>query len=397
VKGGARLWLPLGILAAGAAAVVVLLATRPRVEPDPPEVAAPLVRVTSVAPEPHRFVVRTQGTVEPRTESELVPQVAGEVVWVSPALASGGFFEEDEPLVRIDPADAAVELESTRAAVALAESEFQRAKKERARQRTLAERSVASESRIDDAENAFRVAEAQLREARARLARAERDLERTELRAPYAGRVREESVDVGQFVSRGAPIATLYAVDFAEVVLPIPDRELQYLDLPLLYRGESPEIADSSLPVRLHAEFAGQDNVWTGRIVRTGGEIDAKSRMVNLVARVEDPYGRALASARPPLAVGLFVEAEILGRSVDEAFVLPRVALRDGDRVLVLDDESRLRFRDVDVLRVEREAVVVGDGLRSGERVCVSPLRAVVDGMAVRVAGDAPELAKAAP
>jgi multidrug efflux pump subunit AcrA (membrane-fusion protein) len=224
--------------------------------------------------------------------------------------------------------------------------------------------------------------------------------------------VRNERVDVGQFVSRGVAIATLYAVDYAEVRLPIPDRELAYVDLPLAYRpgngsetGMETIAADDGSPVRLHAEFAGREHVWTGRIVRTEGEIDPKSRMIHAVARVEDPYARKADSARPPLAVGLFVEAEILGRSVDAAVMLPRAALRrdeagpgepsrDGHFVLVVNDDSRLEFRPVEVLRSEREEVVIGAGLASGERVCVSPLRAPVDGMAVRVAGEAPESAK---
>ena len=278
------------------------MATRPRVEPAPPNVEAPLVRVVRVEPRLVQFTVRAHGTVAPRTESELVPQVAGEVVWVSPALVSGGFFEADEPLVRIDRRDYEADLESARAGAARAESEYRRAAKEHERQRQLADRSVASESRIDDAENAYRAARAARREAQARLERAERDLERTELRAPYAGRVRAERVDVGQFVSRGVAIATLYAVDYAEVRLPIPDRELAYVDLPLAYRSQAASeagtetAAENSPSVRLHAEFAGRERVWTGRIVRTEGEIDPKSRMVHAVARVEARRRREWAS-----------------------------------------------------------------------------------------------------
>jgi multidrug efflux pump subunit AcrA (membrane-fusion protein) len=118
------------------------------------------------------------------------------------------------------------------------------------------------------------------------------------------------------------------------------------------------------------------------------------------VARVEDPYARDAAGERPPLAVGLFVEAEILGRSVDAAVMLPRAALRrdeagpgepgrDGHFVLVVSDDDRLEFRPVELLRSERERVVIGAGLASGERVCISPLRAPVEGMAVRVADEA--------
>ncbi len=387
---------PIAILIGGLLGVALLVVTRDQPEPTEIPSIAPLVEVTEVVPTEMRFLVQAQGTVVPRTESDLVPQVSGQVVWVAPVMVAGGFFEADDLLVRIDPADYRAAVERARANLARAESEAARAKSERRRQQTLAEQSVASQSRIEDAENAFRVADATLRDARVQLENAERDLSRTEIRAPYAGRVREESVDQGQFVTRGARVARLYAVDYAEVRLPVPDRELRYLDVQLGYRpapgSDATAPTTDGPPVELRAEFAGREHRWSGQIVRTEGEIDPKSRMVTLVARVEDPYGAGAGSngvERPPLAVGLFVHAEILGRELPDAVVLPRIALREGDRVLVLDDTGALRFRDVEVLRLERDVVVIGGGLEPGEEVCVTPIAGAIDGMAVRVTRDA--------
>lgn len=388
-----KILLPFGILVLGALGVALQLSLRSTPEETTPEVLAPLVHVTSAAPVPYTFTVKAQGTVVPRTESELVPQVSGEVVWISPALVSGGFFEADEVLIKLDPADVRSSVEGARASLARAVSEEARARKELERQRKLVDQGVASEARIDDAENAHRVSEAALREARVRLSDTQRDEDRATIRAPYAGRVRTESVDLGQFVSRGAPVATIYAVDFAEVRLPVPDRELRFVDVPLSYRparGEpsAAEAAAEGPAVELRAEFAGREHVWQGRVVRTEGEIDARSRMVTLVARVEDPYGSGPAE-RPPLAVGLFVRARIEGRQVPDAFVLPRAALHGDDRILVLTQDDRLEMRSVELLRLERETVVIGEGLRSGERVCVTPLPGAIDGMQVRIAADA--------
>jgi RND family efflux transporter MFP subunit len=373
-----------------------LLRRRPeeRVQP----AIAPLVRTTIARSEPHRFTVSAHGSVTPRTESDLIPEVSGEVVWISPSFAAGGFFEEGDPLARIDAADYRVDLEAARAMVARTTSEFARAEKELKRQRQLAGRSVASEARIDDAVNAFKVAEASLREAQARLERAERDLTRTEIKAPYQGRVRSEQVDVGQFVNRGTPIATLYSVDYAEVRLPLPDRELAYLDVPLVPRPSGEEaLPDENGPrVVLEAEFAGARHRWEGHLVRTEAELDPRSRMIRVVVRVPDPYG-LVEPRSAPLAVGLFVDATIEGEEVEKAFVLPRDALRPGGRVYVVDENGRIRFRDVEVLRVERSQVIVGGGLRDGERVCTSPLEAAVDGMAVRLLEETPDLAGAPP
>jgi len=380
-----RFWAPILALGLGVAAFATLLATRPEIETQPPAAMAPLVRVVPVEISEVQLSVRTHGTVTPRTESELIPEVSGPVTWISPALMSGGFFEEGEPLLRIDPRDYEAALEQARALSAQRRSELDRARKNLERRKGLAERKFASAAELDDAENAQRVAAAALRAARAALDRARRDLERTEIHAPYAGRVREERVDVGQFLNRGTPIATIYAVDYAEVRLPVPDSDLAVLDLPSLYQGGADE--DGGPEVILRAEFAGAEREWRGRIVRTEGEIDARSRMVHVVARVDDPYGRLAQSRSVPLAVGLFVEAEIQGRRAEGVVVLPSAALRGGDRVLVVDDAQSLRFRDVQVLRAGREQVVIAAGLAAGERVCVSPIEAAVDGMAVRTAG----------
>lgn len=383
-----KVWAPVGLLALGAALVAALVATRPAAERREETPYVPLVRAVRAEPRTVQLTVTAHGTVVPRTESELVAQVAGEVEWVSPALVAGGFFAEGEPLVRIETADYDAALESARAAVARAESEAERTRKERDRQRRLADQSVASQARIDDAESAWAQAAAALREARAGRVRAERDLARTTLTAPFDGRVRAESVDVGQFVNRGARVATLYAVDYAEVRLPVPDRDLSFLDLSLSYR-ERIQDDEPGPPVLLRARFAGRDQEWRGRIVRTEGELDPKSRMVHVVARVDDPYGRESPAAdgegSAPLAVGLFVEAEILGRRVEDAYRVPRSALHDDGRVLVIDAEDRLHFQEVEVLRLERESAVLAGGLRPGQRVLVSPLAAPVEGMRVRV------------
>lgn len=377
-----RTTVPVLVVAVAVVGAAVMVAARPEVETRPPEPLAPLVRVMTVTPEDVRLSVRAQGTVTPRTESDLVPEVSGRVVWVSPALAAGGFFEEGDPLLRVDRAEYEIAVKRAEAAVAGAKSQLDLARRNLTRSRQLAREGVVSATSHDDAQNAERLAASRLAEAEAALAQARYDLERTEITAPFAGRVRDESVDPGQFVARGTPVGRIYAVDYAEVRLPVPDDDVAFLDLELGYRGE--ERSAEGPAVDLSARFAGEEHRWQGRIVRTEGEIDPKSRMVHAVARVDDPYGRRAGDERPPLAVGMFVDAEIAGRSVPDAIVLPRAALRDGKRVLVVDGEDRLRIRDVEVMRAGRERVVLRAGLAAGERVCLSPLEAVVDGMKVR-------------
>jgi RND family efflux transporter MFP subunit len=250
--------------------------------------------------------------------------------------------------------------------------------------------SASSVSRADEARDKYRSADAALREARVRVARAERDLARTEVVAPYAGRTRNKQIDIGQFVRRGDDLAELYAIDYAEVPLPIPDSDLAFIDLQHPFRDAARDEMRNGPIVHLRADFAGVRNEWTGHLVRTTAEIDARSRTVTVVARVVDPYGRASESSSLPLPVGLFVEAEIEGREIEDAVLLPTTALREDNQVYVVDDQGRLHFRRVEILRNRRDEIVVSGGLRAGERVAITKLRGALDGMLVRVAADGP-------
>ncbi|MDE0952975.1 MAG: efflux RND transporter periplasmic adaptor subunit [Halioglobus sp.] len=377
-------FLPLFVVLGGFAAAALLIATGPQVQPQAAKLVPPLVRTLTVQPGTHQFNVRTHGSVVPRTESELVPEVDGRVLRVSPALVSGGFFSKNDVLLEIDSLDYDVALEQARAGIARAESDLDNERKDHERQEDLVTKGSISASQLDNSLNRVTIAKATLREARARLARAERDLARTSITAPYDGRVRSERVDAGQFVRRGEAIGTIYAVDFAEVRLPIHANELAYLDLPISKAGQA--LATQS-KVTLSAEFAGSLHSWQGKVVRTEGELDPMTRMVHVVAQIANPYDSR--QQRAPLAVGLFVDATIHGKTISNATVLPRSALRRGNQVFVVDEQDRLRFRTVNVLRLVDDQVYIGEGLSVGERVCVSALQSTADGMLVRVVKDA--------
>lgn len=367
---------PTLILLASIFGAFTLLATSPELKPSSPEPLATTVRVVEMQPRSVQLTVHSQGTVAPNTESELIPEVSGRVSWMSPSLVNGGTFAQGDVLLRLDDQDLSSALDRARASLARAEAEQQHAKFEFQRLESLEVKQLASRSALENGLRAYRVADAALQDAKAAFAQAQRDLERTELRAPFTGLVRRAAVDIGQFVSRGTSIATVYASADAEVRLPIADRQLAFLNLPVGIRGELPP--ELQPLVTLSAEFAGQQLTWQGRIVRTEAQIDAMSRMVHVVARVDN------AAQASPLSVGLFVNAEIQGLMAENVMVLPRSALREGNRVLVVDDEDRLRYREIDPLRLYQDQVLIRGGLTPGERVCVSPLQTAIEGMPVK-------------
>ena len=383
--------LPLAVLGAAGFAAVTMIRNRPSVEIQPPVFTPPGVRVEEVTLRDVPFSVTSQGTVRPRTESQLVPEIAGRVTWVAPSFAEGGFFESGDVLVKIDPFD-------YQQAVVSARSQRAQARLRLAQEEAEADVAVREWEALGRGDpRALTLRQPQLEEANASVAgaeaaldRAERDLERAEIVAPYAGRVWKKDVGIGQFVRVGDTIATIYAVDVAEVRLPLPDEQLAYLDLPLSYRGGSEQPQPR---VTLRATFAGEAHEWQGRIVRTESEIDPVSRMVHAVAEVSDPYAPGPNRRRPPLAVGMYVEAEIAGRTARDVAVVPRAALRRRDRVLVVDAEDRLSFREIDILRATTDAIYVRRGLAKDDLVVVSPLDTPTEGMRVQLA-DADLLAR---
>ncbi len=382
----AKLLLPVLIVIMAVLFSRYLVATRPEVEAVPPQRNVPIVKTLTVRPQEVSFTVEAQGTVVPHAETRLMAEVSGRIEEISGSLVNGGFFEQGDLMLRIDPTDYELALEEANLAVSRAERMLvqEQADAEVAR-KDWESLGKGEASPLVLRQPQLAEARAELASARARLERSRRDVERTVLRAPYAGRVRSESVDLGQFIARGSEVAMIYAVDYAEVRLPLPDSELAFVDIPLAFRGTNPGFEGPD--VLLRARFAGRETTWNAKIARTEGELDPMNRMVIAIARVEDPYGLSELAERPPLALGMFVEAEISGRTRADSIVLPRTALRSGERVFVVDDEERLRMRPVQVFRAERDRVVLEGGLAPGDRVIVSPLEAPVEGMQVALEG----------
>ena len=350
--------------------------------PEPPQVepeeVAISVRVLEAEKNRVRLEVVSQGSVEPHQQSELIPEASGRIKWLSPNLVAGGYFEKDDVLLRIDDRDYRSAVARGQAALTRAHAEEELARYELARMEELVKNKLTSQSSRETVLRNYRIAKATLQDAKLALEQAKRDLWRTEVRAPYDGLVRNERVDIGQYITRGQSIASIYASDSIEVRLPVADRQLAYLDIPLGYRGEIVE--DRRSLVLLSTDYGGKLYEWQGQLVRTEAEIDSRSRMVTAVVRVraEDNPGQ------PELPIGLFVNAKIKGRWVENIVTLPRAALRNRNQVLIVDADNRLTFRTVEIMRHENDNILISNGIDDGEVINISPIQAVIEGMQVK-------------
>lgn len=382
MSGKLKYILPVAILAFSALSAMLIIAAKPDLTPKAPEIKPRLIRVVTVRAQDVQMTLASQGTVTPRTESVLVSEVAGLIKSVSPSFVAGGFFEKDEILVRLDVSDYEFAMIQARQQVAQAELVFQLEKQQgeiaQDEWRQLNDTPIPS---LVAREPQLAQADATLNAANAALQQAELNLKRAFIRAPFAGRIRTKSADVGQYVIRGMAVAQIYSIDYAEVRLPLPDNQLQFLDMAFDFRGNE---KDSHGPeVLLRANFAGSQQTWQATLTRIEAEIDNRSRMIHVVARAENPYGRSQDKNRPPLAAGLFVQAEISGKQYKNIYAIPREAIKSNSQVLVIEQENKLYARNVKILRLDGETAYISEGLVNGEMVCLSKLDTFVDGMLV--------------
>jgi len=366
-----RIGLIVGILVAAIGVFMLLTSIRQEPPKKPVENLAMLVEVALLERVDARFPVRSQGTVRPRTETVLSAEVSGAIVDISPKFIPGGIFRADEVLMRIDPTNYRVAVTQAEALLRQRQIEYEGAKKLR--------------SQGYRAESEYASAAAALATAEAELVRAKRNLERTSIRLPYAGMVRSKDADIGQFVNPGTRLGVTFATDYAEVRLPLTDRDLAFVDLP--YAAEITASGESEGPdVVLSAEQRGQLVEWHAKIVRSEGVVDESSRVTYAVAKVEDPY--ALDSEHEPLPMGTFVTASIEGVAMQGLLRVPRHALHGSDQLLFVDSENRLRIRSVNIVRADAEYAFISGGAEAGERVILTAMESPINGMPVRVNDD---------
>jgi RND family efflux transporter MFP subunit len=367
-----RIILIVSIFVAAIGTAFILAKTKPPPETKAIEDVNLLVEVMDLDQTTVNFTVTSQGTVRPRTETVLSAEVAGSIVSVSPDFVVGGVFARNEVLMRIDPVNYEVALKQAEALVKQRQIEFDGAEKLR-NQGYRAETEYAS-------------AAAALASANAELVRAQRNLERTYIRLPYDGMVRAKEADLGQYVNVGSRLGVTFATDFAEVRLPLTESDLAFVDLPQPGQMLGPDDGPGAV---LTARHRGLTSEWPARITRTEGVVDERNRVSYAVARIDDPYAlRRGNDTGLPLPMGTFVGALVEGTTVDDIIRVPREALRGNSQLMFIDDENRLRIRQVEILRADAEYAYLSGGAEAGERIILTAIESPVNGMRLRTSDD---------
>ena len=364
------------ILGIGGFIAYEFFVNRPTIEPQVTSVQPPVVSIVSASPQNYRLTLSSQGIAKAKESVDLKAEVSGKIIALHPDFVAGGFFVQGDVLVQFDPSD--YEL-----AISQAQAQLFEAKRLLATEEAQAQQAKTEWKTLGNGEpSLLAMHQPQLAEAQAKLSAAQVNLKRATIQrhrctltAPFSGRFYNKSVSLGQMMQMGEKIAHIYSTQIAEIRLPIDPTQMAYLDLPT----KSLEYHDG-INVAIYADLAGNKQQWQGKIIRTEGVIDENTGVIHAVVAVNAPY-----QGNPPLYDGLFVNADIEGKELHHVFALPRRAVNASNHVFIVEANSTLHTREVNVIAHEGSTLFIDGGIEEGEKVVVSELDLPIENMTVRI------------
>jgi len=382
-----KLILILLIIGSGLFIAKKLVETKPPAKRKAISVGAPLVETIQAESRKEQLVISAMGTVIPAKEVVIQPRVSGHIIEISPELIPGGTFRAEDLILRIDDRDYKIAVEQRKAEVARAMMEL---KLEKGRKAVAEREWELLEDEISTTEAGrelalrkphLRKAVAALESARSALRKARLDVERTNIKAAFNGFVKEKSTDLGQAVGPGTRLLTLVGTDMFWVQISVPVSRLPKISIP----GVNNEDEGSPATIKQEGGTSGFQIFRQGWVIRLLGDLDPVGRMARLLVSVEDPLGVGNPESAPsfPLLLGAYVNVELQGPMLEDVFVIPRKAFREGDQVWILTDEKKLAFRKTEVIWRRKDDVLLR-GLASGDRVITSRISAPVEGMSLK-------------
>lgn len=377
-------FLPIIVLSALIFAAYIVTSNPPTAKRGRPSASPQLnVQVQKLTLSDQAITIDSYGTIQPRTQSKLLPQVSGQIININPKFRAGGFFEQGDILVQLDQRDLLAE-------VKIAQASLFSAKQNLSEEQARVEQAKQDWQRLGNSKQApdlvlrkpqLLAAQAAVFSAEASLDKAELALERSDIVAPYTGRILSKFVDVGQVVSVGTELAEIYAVDYVEIRLPLKNKDLPYMILPESNRFEAEDIKQQP-EVMIHSDLSTRQS-WLGRVVRTEGAFDEASQQLFVVAQIDDPYGKNDNDGLP-LKIGQYVSAQIKGKTIKNALTIPNRAIYQGSYVYIVKD-NLLKRKNITVAWQNDKMAMIKTGLVEGELLVLTPLGQVTSGTVVNV------------
>lgn len=379
-KAGLKIFLPVFLLLVGTVTGCWLVNTRPILIPEKSATNIPEVTVLEVQPQKLRINVTSQGVVRPQHEMDLSAEVSGKVVYLHKNFVVGGFFSKNELLLSLDPADYDY-------AIAKAQTDIAEARRVLAMEEAQAEQAHSEWKSLGEGKpTPLAVHEPQLAEARAKLKAAQANLlqasikrNRCQLRAPFSGIIYSKNIELFQSVQTGEKLARLYDTDIAEVRLPLAQDQLEFLDLDF-NSMINPHCSSLCPKVTFATQLAEKKQTWHGIIDRVESVLNKDTGLVYLIATIKNPY-----KLRTPFLFGLFVEASISGKELDNIFVPPATTVNAAQEVLLVDSKNHLHIRHLDILRSEANRLLIQKGLNAGDKIVTSGIDVPIEGMTVKI------------
>ncbi|MGJ8682165.1 efflux RND transporter periplasmic adaptor subunit [Paraglaciecola sp.] len=385
-------WLiPTGILLITAVAANLILNNPPQNRRGgPPNTPQLTVDIQPLIPQEFTVVVDSYGTIQPTTQSALVAQVSGEIIYVSPAFRNGGFFNKGDVLVKLDQRDYLANVKIAEAGLLTAQ------------QNLLEEQANSKQAAIDwqrlgngkePSDLVLRKpqlesAKARLLSAEASLSRAQLGLERTEIKAPYDGRVLAQLVDFGQVIPNNSKVAEIYSTDSVEIRLPINNNDIDLVNFPEDFKSaKNKPTLQNAIEARFTSSLT-KNQDWLGHVVRTEAAIDSNSQQLYIVAQIAEPYNADIHPGTS-IKIGQYVSAEVQGKTIQDAIIINNSSIYQGSYVYLVENGILLR-RDIEIRWQNDHQAIVESGLVAGETLVTTPLGQVSSGTPVIISGEKP-------
>jgi RND family efflux transporter MFP subunit len=374
----------LAVIIAGVLAAVFLISTAPKAKKRRPQKTASLVKVITLKPDEHRIVVRAMGTVVPAREIVLESQVSGEIVAINRKFIVGGLLKKGSEILRLDQEDyqlaltlASAKVKDAESKLKLLEAEAEAAKEEWRELYGNREDKGSNPPPLVFKEPQLEAARASLVAEKAELKKAQLNLERTRITAPFNAVVRTKYVDRGSQVSAQEKLAELVGTDEYWIQASIPVNTLHWITIP-----KNAGHKGSKVRILYRNNYERE-----GRVIQLLGDLETEGRMARILVAVRDPLNsKSGEDNQPPLLIGEYVHTDIEGRALESVYRIPRHALRDNSNIWLVSDENKLEIREVKALWRDTETVLLREGLRPGDQLIVSDLAAPINGMDLKVA-----------